>query len=66
MSIIENEREALLSVREAARFLGFSSSMVYKLVETRSIPHIRLGERIRFRAEELNSWVDARNVEVKK
>jgi excisionase family DNA binding protein len=49
--------EILVSVKEAAKFLGVSPSLVYAYVERRQIPHYRMmGRTIRFRLSELAEW----------
>jgi excisionase family DNA binding protein len=46
-----------VDVKEAARFLGVSASLVYSYVERRQIPHFRMmGRAIRFRLSELEAW----------
>jgi excisionase family DNA binding protein len=49
--------ERPVGVKEAARFLGVSPSLVYAYVERKQIPHFRMmGRAIRFRLSELDSW----------
>ena len=51
------EHEVPLTVRQAARFLGVSPSLVYAYVERKQIPHFRMmGRAIRFRLSELEEW----------
>jgi excisionase family DNA binding protein len=46
-----------VNVKEAAKFLGVSPSLVYAYVERKQIPHFRMmGRAIRFRLSELASW----------
>ena len=47
----------LLSIVEAAEWLGLSQSYLYKLVESDQIPHIRFGRAIRFDIKELEEWL---------
>ena len=47
----------LLSIIEAAEWLGLSQSYLYKLVESAQIPHIRFGRAIRFDIKELEEWL---------
>ena len=50
-------REAPITVKAAARFLGISPSLVYATVERKQIPHYRMmGRSIRFRLSELVEW----------
>jgi excisionase family DNA binding protein len=49
--------ERPVDVKEAAKFLGVSRSLVYAYVERKQIPHFRMmGRAIRFRLSELDSW----------
>ena len=49
--------ETLVGVKEAAKFLGVSPSLVYAYVERRRIPHYRMmGRSVRFRLAELAEW----------
>ena len=49
--------EALVGVKDAARLLGVSPSLVYAYVERKQIPHFRMmGRAIRFRISELERW----------
>ena len=49
--------ETPITVRQAAVFLGVSSSLVYAYVERKQIPHFRMmGRAIRFRLSELEPW----------
>jgi excisionase family DNA binding protein len=51
------DTEPPLNVREAARFLGISPSLVYAYVERKQIPHYRMmGRAIRFTLSELAQW----------
>lgn len=47
----------LLSIIEAAEWLGLSQSYLYKLVEADAIPNIRFGRAIRFDIKELEEWL---------
>ena len=46
-----------LTVKEAARFLGLSPSLLYPDIETKQIPHYHMmGRSIRFRLSGLPEW----------
>jgi excisionase family DNA binding protein len=54
---METHDRILLSVPEAARVLGVNPRSVYRLVEQRCIPAIRLGtRRIAIPRRELDAW----------
>ena len=49
--------DAPITVKDAARFLGVSPSLVYAYVERKQIPLYRMmGRSIRFRLSELAEW----------
>jgi excisionase family DNA binding protein len=47
----------LLDVRELATALALPIGSVYKLVEAGTIPHVRLGARIRFETSAIEDWI---------
>lgn len=49
----------LLTVREAASYLAVSASWLYREVELRKVPHLRLGRAIRFDPQALERWLAA-------
>lgn len=50
--------ESLWNVRDLAAFLATSAHAVYKLVERRQIPHIRLGCKILFDPNAIRAWLN--------
>ena len=57
MSLDGEATDAPITVKDAARFLGVSPSLVYAYVERKQIPHYRMmGRSIRFRLSELVEW----------
>jgi excisionase family DNA binding protein len=58
----ENGPEGLWGVAETAAFLKTTVHGIYKLVERRSIPHVRLGRRRLFDPAEIRAWVDRHRV----
>lgn len=50
---------ALLTVRQVAKYLGLSESWVRNMVDANKIPHARLGRSIRFRQEDIDNWIDS-------
>jgi excisionase family DNA binding protein len=49
--------EILLTVKEAAKYLGVSPQTVYLWVERKQIPHLRvMGRKIRFLKSDLDSF----------
>ena len=55
----------LLTIEQAAAFLGYKKGYLYKLVHFKKIPHLKYGARfVRFRLEDLQEWQQAKFVEV--
>ncbi len=54
------ERECLWRISDVARYLGVPTSTIYKMTAPRSsnpIPHLKLGRLLRFRREDIDSWL---------
>lgn len=49
----------VLSVREAAKVLGISSTAMYNLVKVQGFPTIQIGNRLLVSASGLTRWLDA-------
>ena len=48
----------VLSVPEAAKLLGVSSSKMYEIVRIEGFPAFRVGKRILVNAKRLEAWLD--------
>lgn len=46
-----------LTVKEVANYLRVHTDMIYTLVRQKQIPHVRLGNRILFTKETIQSWI---------
>ena len=53
---------APIELSAAARYIGMSESWLYRQVEKKKIPHLRLGRRIAFRTADLDRWLESRLV----
>lgn len=51
---------AVLDVREAAAYLALGQEAVRRLVRRGALPHTRVGRAIRFRLEDLDSYLERR------
>ena len=57
MSLDREATDAPITVKDAARFLGVSPSLVYAYVERKQIPHLRvMGRNIRFLQSDLEPF----------
>jgi excisionase family DNA binding protein len=54
-----DQDDALLDVPQVAEYLRISRSSVYKLIESRQIPAIRIGRLLRVRKNELDDTLRA-------
>jgi excisionase family DNA binding protein len=51
-----------MTVREVAEYLTVSTDLIYKMVNSGEIPHIRIGERIiRFFPQAINDWINSQS-----
>lgn len=46
-----------LTVKEAAECIGVSKDLIYKMVQEKQIPCLRIGKRILFRHESIEEWM---------
>ena len=58
MSIPLGEKR-LLSVEEAARYLGVQKSTIYSWAWRRKIPSVKMGRRLLFDQEDLDRMIEA-------
>ena len=59
MDKVTKENMELLSVEEAAAYLKFSTTYLYKLAKEKKIPHVNYGRHIIFRKKDLYDWLGA-------
>ena len=52
------DAEALWSIGDAAAYLGIPKMSVYKMTSAGTIPHLKLGGRLRFRKADIDRWLD--------
>lgn len=57
--IIE-QREGLIGIEDAARYLSVKVSWLYEMVRLGRVPSYRVGKFRRFRVSELEAWLTAR------
>ena len=55
--------ERLLSVSEAAEYLGIKKATIYKFVRLQRLPVTRIGTRILFDPSSLKDWVKKNTLE---
>lgn len=55
---VSREADALVTVAEAAEWLGVKVSWVADAVRRRELPHVRVGKHVRIRPEDLRAYVE--------
>jgi len=61
------EKQLLLSPRDAAKALGISERTLWRLTfeQTPALPHVRLGRSVRYRPEDLETYIESKRKEPK-
>ena len=47
----------LMTIQQVADLLGLSMHTLYKMVNQRRIPHVKVGRLLRFDREKLDEWL---------
>lgn len=61
-----SKEKQLVDVNEAAEFLGISKHTLYEWVLQGKIPYHKVGRLLKFKREDLSSWLEKRKMEEKK
>ncbi len=56
---MNNNNDQLLSVEEAAGFLRLSKHTIRAWISQRKLPFVKLGGRVLFRQDDLNSFINS-------
>lgn len=51
-----------LKIEDISAYLNIKSKTLYAMVESGNIPHYRIGRLIRFKREDVDSWMKAKKV----
>lgn len=57
IGVIPLHKKTVLSLNEAALYLGISKSSLYKLTGSKAISHHKTGKLIYFKREDLDEWL---------
>jgi excisionase family DNA binding protein len=49
---------SFLNVKGVSEYLALKKSAVYFLVETKQIPHYRVGRQVRFKKSDIDAWME--------
>jgi excisionase family DNA binding protein len=55
---LQNGCERLLDSKQAAQILGVNPKLLQRLARERGLPAIRVGKLWRFRASDINAWIE--------
>jgi excisionase family DNA binding protein len=55
---MEPRDEKLWGLNEVGEYLGIPRSSIYKMTSAGTIPHVKLGGRVRFRRKDIDRWLD--------
>ncbi len=55
--------QKLLTVEEIAEYLQVRPSTIYQWTHQGFIPHVKLGNRVRFRLSQVDRWVEKKSCE---
>ncbi|MGN6420550.1 MAG: helix-turn-helix transcriptional regulator [Pseudobacter sp.] len=58
--------ENLLTIKQAGQKVGLSVSTLYKMVENKEIPFVKIGRNVRFRVDLLENWINNRTIQGRK
>lgn len=56
-------RGEVMDVAGVAEYLGFSPSTIYEKVQTKDIPHVRIGNSLRFPKTVIDRWLEENTVQ---
>ena len=54
----------LMNIEQASEYLGLKKSAVYQMTMRRTIPFIKIGNRLRFKKSQLDSYINNNVVEI--
>ena len=57
-------KQRFLNVRECSEYLNISTYLLYRMVETKQVPHTRIGRKILFDVKKLERFIDENSFEV--
>ena len=58
MDTVLPQRRDIMSIAEAAAYLGISQSTMYQIVRIKGFPCMRIGRRILVNRRMLDAWID--------
>ncbi len=58
----ESVKRRLLSIDETSEYLGLAHATLYKMVNQRRIPYVKVGRLLRFDSRLIDEWLQANTV----
>lgn len=59
---MRDQDKKLLTIMEVASYLNIKVKTLYAMVSANEIPHYRIGRLIRFRKDEIDTWIETKKV----
>ena len=56
--------EKLLNIDEVSDLIGLSQSTIYKMVNTKRIPYVKVGRLVKFEPSKIRLWIEQNSVEI--
>lgn len=56
--------DRIMTIPQVAEYLQISKSKLYWLVQTRRIPHLKIGRNVRVRESDLQKWLEAQKLDM--
>ena len=58
-----SEKRHLMSIQEAADYLGISLHTLYGWVNMKKLPYYKIGRFVKFDIKDLNVWIESQKIE---
>ena len=59
-----NTIEKLLNIDEVSELIGLSQSAIYKMVNTKRIPYVKVGRLVKFEPSKIKLWIEKNSVDI--
>ena len=56
--------EKLLNIDELSEIIGLSQSAIYKMVNTKRIPYVKVGRLVKFEPIKIRLWIEQNSVKI--
>ena len=59
-----NTIEKLMDINEVSELIGLSQSAIYKMVNTKRIPYVKVGRLVKFEPSKIKLWIKQNSVDI--